>query len=146
MKRIFLFTLMASILIPVLAYSQDNPEAAAQRKNATPTREIQMREKELDLQQKEAEFKFQQAKRELELQSYKIKLENARNPKKNEIMPILFMIIVVVNILCAIWVYQDIQKKSHESGIWIVIALLAGLIGTLVYAVIRIGDTTKQKA
>ena len=146
MKRLLIFTAFISMFLPIAAFSQDNTDGAAQKQNAARTKEIQLREQELGLQQKEAEFKFQQAKRDIELQAQKIKLENTRKPKKDEAMPVLFMLILVVNILCSIWVYQDIQKKSHESGIWIVIALLTGLIGTLVYAVVRIGDIPKQKA
>jgi Flp pilus assembly protein TadB len=144
MKRILLLAALTTILIPVAAYSQEDAAGAAQKQNAARTREMQMREKELDLQQKEAELKFQQQKRELELQSRKVDLENARKPKQNG-MGVILILILIVNILCSVWVYQDIQKKSHESGIWIIIALLAGLIGTLVYAVIRIGDVSKQK-
>ena len=145
MKRLFLLTAFTTIFIPAVAYSQENTANTAQKQNAARTKEMQLREKELDLQQKEAEFKFQQQKRELELQSRKIELENARKPKQNG-LALMLILILVVNILCSVWVYQDIQKRSHESGIWIVIAVLTGLIGTLVYAVIRIGDVTKQKA
>ena len=146
MKRLLILTAFISMFLPIAAFSQDNTDGAAQKQIAARTKEIQLREQELGLQQKEAEFDFQQAKRELELQSYKTKLNKAQKPKKDEAMPVLLMLILVVNILCSIWVYQDIQKKSHESGIWIVIALLTGLIGTLVYAVVRIGDIPKQKA
>ena len=59
--------------------------------------------------------------------------------------PFLFLI-VVVHILVAVWVYQDIRKRNAGSGIWIVIALVAGLLGVLVYAVVRIGDNDKKKA
>jgi Flp pilus assembly protein TadB len=145
MKRILLLAALMTIFIPTVAYSQENAASSAQKQNAARTKEMQLREKELDLQQKEAELKFQQQKRELELQSRKIELENARKPKQDA-KDLILILILVMNVLCSIWVYQDIQKKSHESGIWIVVALLTGLIGTLVYAVIRIGDVTKQKA
>jgi hypothetical protein len=50
---------------------------------------------------------------------------------------------VLVHILTAVWVYQDIQRRHVGSGLWIVIALLTGLCGTLVYAVVRLGDAPK---
>ncbi len=53
---------------------------------------------------------------------------------------LLMVMCLVVNILVAIWVFQDIRTRGTGSGIWIVIALLAGLLGALVYAVVRIGD------
>jgi hypothetical protein len=59
---------------------------------------------------------------------------------------IIFAIIVIVHILLAVWVFQDIRKKSESSGIWIVIALLTGLLGVLVYAVVRLGDIRKTSS
>lgn len=55
----------------------------------------------------------------------------------------MFGIMLVVHILVAIWVYNDIRKRNSGSGIWIVIALLTGLFGTAVYALVRIGDSNK---
>ena len=55
----------------------------------------------------------------------------------------IFLMMAIVNILVAIWVYQDIRARNTGSGIWIVVALLSGLLGTAVYALVRIGDTKK---
>ena len=51
---------------------------------------------------------------------------------------------IVVHILVAVWVFQDIRSRGTGSGIWIVIALIAGLLGALVYAVVRLGDAKKS--
>ena len=51
---------------------------------------------------------------------------------------------VVVHILVSVWVIQDIRTRGTGSGIWIVIALIAGLLGTLVYAVVRLGDVKQS--
>ena len=53
---------------------------------------------------------------------------------------VLLFVLLVVHILLAVWVYQDIRKRNTGSGIWIVVALLTGLFGALVYAIVRIGD------
>jgi hypothetical protein len=53
----------------------------------------------------------------------------------------LLLLLAVVHILCAVWVYQDIRRRAGGSGLWIVIALLTGLLGTLVYAVVRLGES-----
>jgi hypothetical protein len=55
----------------------------------------------------------------------------------------MMLVCAVVHILAAIWVFQDIRARGAGSGLWIVIALLAGLLGVLVYAVIRLGDAKK---
>jgi hypothetical protein len=54
--------------------------------------------------------------------------------------------LLVVHILLAVWVYTDIRKLNRGSGIWIVIALLTGLLGTLVYAVVRLGDARTEES
>ena len=46
----------------------------------------------------------------------------------------------IVHILLAIWVYGDIRRRNTGSGIWIIITLLTGLLGALVYAIVRLGD------
>ena len=152
MKRLILLIALMTMLLPVAVFSQETEPGAAQRQRATRAREIPMREREMEmreremgLQQREAEMNFQQEQQELELEARRIDLENARQAKKKKPHPLLILL-VVVHILCAVWVYQDIQKRARESGIWIVIALLTGLLGTLVYAVVRLGDGIKQKA
>ena len=77
------------------------------------------------------------------LEQRRIDLERARNAIKYK-PQLLLLLVLVVHILCAVWVYQDIQKHTGESGIWVVIALLTGLLGTLVYAVVRLGGRKKN--
>ncbi len=45
----------------------------------------------------------------------------------------------------AIWVYGDIRKRNAGSGIWIVVTLLAGFFGALLYAIARLGDKPAEK-
>jgi len=57
----------------------------------------------------------------------------------------LLAICCIVHVLVAVWVYQDLRRRNAGSGIWIVIALLAGLFGALVYAVVRLGDSRQTQ-
>ena len=59
------------------------------------------------------------------------------------ICPLMLLLIMIVHILLAVWVYKDIRKKNSESGVWIVIALITGLLGTAVYAIVRLENTKK---
>ena len=125
-------------------------------------RQMHMRKMEMQMQQEEAEMHFQEQMRELELQTRKMDLENAEMDRefkmhaakmkfekgekerphfksKEDLHPLL-LICLVVHILTAVWVFQDIRKRGAGSGLWIVIALLTGLLGTLVYAVVRLGE------
>lgn len=46
----------------------------------------------------------------------------------------------VFNILVAAWIYTDIRKRGEGSGIFIALALLAGIPAAIIYSLVRIGD------
>ncbi len=140
MKRYVLSIMLAAIFVPALAVAQEEgPE------------DIKFR---MELQHREAQMDIERSMQELELEKRKIELEHMRRPKehpgymkghdKDRKHPLL-LLVLVVHILCAVWVYQDIRRRAGGSGIWIVIALLTGLLGTLVYAVVRIGENQKSQ-
>jgi hypothetical protein len=56
------------------------------------------------------------------------------------ILGTLLVVMVIVHILLAIWVFGDIRKRGEGSGIFIVLALLIGAIGAALYLLARIGD------
>ena len=151
MKRYILSMMLATMFVPAFAAAQEEgPEDIEFQ--------MELRGREFELQQQEAQMDIERKMQELELEKRKIELEHMRRPKEHpghmednddddddELHPIL-LLLAVVHILCAVWVYQDIRRRAGGSGIWIVIALLTGLLGTLVYAVVRLGDSQKSQA
>jgi len=137
MKRCILIMVLATMFAPVAVFSQEL------ERQEDP--EFQMEMREMEMEQRDAEMGFQQSMQELELEKSRIGLERMRIGHKHRKHPFL-LLVMIVHILVAVWVYQDIRKRNAGSGIWIVIALLAGLLGVLVYAVVRIGDNDKKKA
>lgn len=148
MKRYVLSMMLATMFVPAFAVAQEEgPEDIEFQ--------IEMHERKMELQHREAEMDIERRMQELELEKYKIELEHMRRPKehpgnlkdhdKDGAHPLL-LLVLVVHILCAVWVYQDIRRRAGGSGIWIVIALLTGLLGTLVYAVVRLGESQKSPA
>lgn len=113
--------------------------------------QMQMKEREMELRQLDAKMGMEREMRNLEMEQRRMELERARGDYDDDDddeceggLGLLLLICGIVHILVAIWVYMDIRQLNRGSGIWIVIALLAGLLGALVYAVVRIGDS-KQK-
>ena len=107
--------------------------------------QMQMKEREMELQRLELNMGMEREMQNLELEQRRMELESARQDDNydedgEESLGLLLGICVIVHILLAIWVYMDIRKLNRGSGIWIVIVLLAGLLGALVYAVVRLGD------
>jgi len=54
---------------------------------------------------------------------------------------IIYVIILIyaIQIAIAIWVYRDAKKRGEDALLWLLIVLLTGLIGLIVYVLIR-GD------
>ncbi|MCK4424571.1 hypothetical protein KAU93_02710 [Candidatus Bathyarchaeota archaeon] len=52
------------------------------------------------------------------------------------LIPIVWFIIAIL--LC-IWVYRDAQSRGMNGALWLIIVLIAGIIGLIIYLVVR-GD------
>ncbi len=53
---------------------------------------------------------------------------------------IFAIIMFIVNILISVWVYRDAQRRYKNSDtpiLWLLIVLLTGLIGLIVYLIVR---------
>jgi TctA family transporter len=50
------------------------------------------------------------------------------------LIPIIWFIIAIV--LC-IWVYRDAESRGMNGVMWLIVVLLAGIIGLIVYLVVR---------
>jgi len=151
MKRYILSMMLVTIFLPAFAAAQEEGPDDIEF-------QMEMHERKMEMQHREAEMDLERRMQELELEKRKIDLENMRRPKEhpehmkgndddddNDLHPLL-LLLAVVHILCAVWVYQDIRQRASGSGMWIVIALLTGLLGTLVYAVVRLGESQKSPA
>ncbi|MEK7997036.1 MAG: hypothetical protein AAB403_24805 [Planctomycetota bacterium] len=107
--------------------------------------QMAMREREMELQQREAKMSMDREMQKLELEGQRLKLDRAREGHKREPHPLL-LLVVVVHILLAVWVYMDIRQLNRGSGLWIVLVLLAGLLAAVVYAIVRLGDSRQAKS
>ncbi len=152
---------MAAVLLAgQLAYGQDNQPPPGPN---DPHRAIEIRHKQIDLDQRQAEMNFNNEMRKIQLEQKRRELNRDQKmppPPGPQAGPGkgcwcgphkglkhfggLVALCLVVHILIAIWVYQDIRQRNAGSGLWIVIALLTGLLGALVYAVARLGDKPAQ--
>jgi uncharacterized membrane protein (DUF106 family) len=122
--------------LPSMAIAEEDEDIDLERVQ----QHFEIQEREMELDQRRAEMQHENQMRELEIEKHRTQMKQFQHhPRKDKFMP-LVLLCLVVHILVAIWVYQDIRTRGTGSGIWIVIALLAGLLGALVYAVVRLGD------
>ena len=52
-------------------------------------------------------------------------------------MMILVVVFYIIAILIAVWVYKDAKKRDMNAAVWLLIVLVTGCIGCIIYLVIR---------
>ena len=143
MRKFILFAIPAILVCSVVVFGEDVGNGHVGEKMDAEQR-MRFRHQQMELEEKEAEAGFRHRMRELELEEREIEIEHQRHGEGHKCGVVLMVICFVIHILLAIWIYKDIEKRKSGSGIWIVIALLAGLLGALVYAIVRLGDVRKE--
>ncbi len=54
------------------------------------------------------------------------------------LIPFIIMIVwCVIAIALAIWVYKDAEERGMEGALWLIIVLLLGIIGLIIYLIVR---------
>ena len=49
----------------------------------------------------------------------------------------VYVVIFIVWIILAIWVYRDAQERGMSGALWLIIVLITGIIGLIIYLVVR---------
>jgi len=52
-------------------------------------------------------------------------------------MIIIWVIFFIISILLAIWVYKDAKKRNMNAVLWLIIVLIFGCCGCIVYLIVR---------
>ena len=55
------------------------------------------------------------------------------------LIPLIWFIIAIL--LC-IWVYRDAERRGMNGVLWLIIVLIAGLIGLIIYLIVRKDKST----
>ncbi len=157
MRTFLLLAITAVLLVPGLVFAEEH------EKGEDVWDELEIRGRELELEARDMELDFERQRRELELAKMRGQIEGRNKAqqmdwhKKAQMKEkfahgmdkhhggkkgcgVFILIAAVVNILLAVWTYKDIREKTNSSGIWVVVVLLTGLLGAIVYAIVRLGD------
>ena len=59
------------------------------------------------------------------------------------ILPIIWFVIAI---LIAIWVYRDAEKRDSSGALWLIIVIFTGIIGLIIWLVVRPPIGGKKKA
>lgn len=58
-------------------------------------------------------------------------------------LPIIWLIIAIL--LC-VWVYRDAQSRGENAALWLLIVLITGIIGLIIWLIIRPEKKKKRKS
>ena len=73
--------------------------------------------------------------------------DRARMAKSiHDFIGLILFVGMICNILLAIWIFTDIRKRGEGSGIFIALALVAGIPAAIIYSLTRIGDRKPSNA
>jgi len=50
---------------------------------------------------------------------------------------ILLVVGCIISIALAVWVYKDAEKRNMNAPVWLLIVLLTGCIGCIIYLIVR---------
>ncbi len=53
------------------------------------------------------------------------------------IMIVVIVVFFIIGLLLAIWVYKDAKKRDMNAAVWLLIVLVTGCIGCIIYLVVR---------
>jgi hypothetical protein len=57
-----------------------------------------------------------------------------------EMLRVMFVVGILCNILLTVWIFGDIRKRGEGSGLFVVLALFAGIPAAIIYSLVRLGD------
>lgn len=156
MKRpiwfIYSAVLLAGLVVfgsPTLAFAADGGGASMERLERLERRVNEMAERQEQMirrleGQMERQAQMEQARsenRRPQLAPGGAPLPGAKRAKGlHDLLGLLFLIGIMCNILLAIWIFTDIRKRGEGSGLFIALALVAGIPAAIIYSLIRIGD------
>lgn len=52
-------------------------------------------------------------------------------------MCIIPIIMIIIGIVLAVWVYKDAEKRGSSGVLWLLIVLVTGIIGLIIWLVVR---------
>ncbi|RLF59037.1 MAG: hypothetical protein DRN27_03780 [Thermoplasmata archaeon] len=53
------------------------------------------------------------------------------------VMCIIPIVMIILGIVLAIWVYKDAEKRDSSGALWLIIVLITGILGLIIWLVVR---------
>ena len=53
------------------------------------------------------------------------------------VMILFWVIWIIITIALAVWVYKDAKKRDMNAAVWLLIVLIFGCCGCIIYLIVR---------
>ncbi len=50
---------------------------------------------------------------------------------------VVLVVALIISLALAIWVYKDAKKRDMNAAVWLLIVLVTGCLGCIIYLVVR---------
>ncbi len=60
------------------------------------------------------------------------------------LLPVIVWFVIAIAI--GVWIYRDAESRGMSGALWLIIALVLGIIGLIVYAIVRKPKGTVARA
>ena len=50
---------------------------------------------------------------------------------------VILVVVLLISLGLAIWVYKDAKKRDMNAAVWLLIVLVTGCLGCIIYLVVR---------
>ncbi len=57
----------------------------------------------------------------------------------------IYVVWLVVAILLCVWVYRDAQRRGMNGALWLIVVIITGIIGLIIYLIVRKDKTAAAK-
>ncbi len=47
------------------------------------------------------------------------------------------IVFFIISIVLCVWVYRDAEARGKNSALWLIIVLIAGLLGLIIWLIVR---------
>ena len=121
--------------------------AAEDGEKAPTLEQMALHKNALALQAHESELRHEEQLRELELEERRVEIQHRRRRLgggKGGHGGGILLLLLAVNILVTVWVCKDMREQKIGRALWVPIVLLTGILGAILYALVRLADAHRQ--
>lgn len=102
----------------------------------------------MELEAHKAKLDHEREMRQLDIEARRAEIDRQRNPHGHHDggCGAIVLLIIITHIVLTVWVFRDMREQKIGRALWVPIVLLTGVMGAILYAIVRVADTRGKAA